>query len=298
MSENAAVQICDRNGNPAEDSCAAQGKLLFWLYDTGLGQKALKILTKPLVSDLIGAAMDHPLSTVAIPFFVSKKHIPMKDYYPDKYRSFNEFFTRTALPQARPVDQTPEAFISPCDAKLTVLPITENLRFVVKGTEYALPRFLGCKKLAEKFEGGWCMIFRLTPDDYHRYSYIDDAEVGKTRYIEGILHTVNPVANAHTKVYHENTRTVTLLKTTHFQAVAQIEVGAMCVGKIVNHPHEKTVRRGEEKGYFAFGGSTIVLLLQKDAVIPDPQILKNTENGAETIVRYGSRIGTAADFHA
>ena len=297
MSKQSTAKICDRKGNPVDDSCAGQGKVLSWLYGTGLGQKTLKVLTKPIVSDLVGAAMEHPLSTIAIPVFVKKKHIPMQDYLPDKYRSFNAFFIRSVKPTARPIDAAPEAFISPCDAKLTVLPISENLRFVVKGTEYALPRFLGCKKLAEKFEGGWCMIFRLTPDDYHRYSYIDDAEVGKTRYIEGILNTVNPVANEYTKVYHENTRTVTLLKTAHFQAVAQIEVGAMCIGKIVNHPHKKNVKRGDEKGYFAFGGSTIVLLLQKDAVMPDAQILANSENGAETIVRYGERIGVAADFH-
>ena len=298
MEENGAAKICDREGNPIPDSCAGQGKLLTWLYGSGIGQNALKVLTKPLVSNLVGAALDHPLSTAIIPFFVKKKQIATEDYYPEKHLSFNSFFTRLAKPSARPIDDAPEALISPCDAKLSVFPITEELHFTVKGTEYALPRFLGCKKLAEKFQGGWCMIFRLTPDDYHRYCFIDDADVGKTRYIEGILHTVNPASAQYVKVYHENTRTVTLLKTEHFGAVAQIEVGAMCVGKIVNHPHEKHVSRGKEKGYFAFGGSTVVLLLQKDAAEPDPQILRNTENGMETVVKYGSRIGTAAaDSH-
>lgn len=295
MSEPNTLQIRDKSGRPVADSCASQGKLLQKLYGTAIGRSALKILTKPLISDIVGEAMEHPLSTAAIPFFVKKKQIPMQDYELEKYRSFNAFFTRTAKPSARPVNQSPDVLISPCDAKLTVLPITDDLRFTVKGAEYSLSRFLGCKKLAEQFRGGWCMIFRLTPDDYHRYCYPDDAEVGKTRYIEGILHTVNPVSAEHVKVYHENTRTVTMLRTAHFGKLLQIEVGAMLVGKIVNHPHAPSVKRGDEKGYFAFGGSTIVLIAEKDAVTPDAQILRNSEENAETVVRCGSAIATAAD---
>lgn len=288
------VQICDREGNPAADSCASQGKLLGLLYGTAPGRAALKVLTKPAVSKAAGYALEHPLSTVAIPPFVMKKHIKMSDYAEDKFRSFNAFFTRPVKPEARPVDRRPEALISPCDAKLTVVPVTDDLHFRIKGAEYSLAAFLGCKHLAAHYQGGQLLIFRLTPDDYHRYCYPDDCRIGKTRCIPGELHTVNPVAAEHdVKVYHRNTRTITMLTTAHFGHLLQIEVGAMLVGKIVNHPHGETVSRGIEKGYFEFGGSTIVLVLEKNAAEIDPQILKNTENGAETIVRYGSRIGTA-----
>lgn len=293
MSKQQPVTIRDRAGIPIADSCEKQGKLLAWLYGSSIGQNALRILTKPLVSDVVGELLEHPLSTAAIPFFVKSKQIPMQDYLPEKYRSFNAFFTRTARPGARPVNQSPELLVSPCDAKLTVLPITEGLRFTVKGTEYALPRFLGCKKLANRFAGGWCMIFRLTPDDYHRYCYPDDARVGTTRYIEGMLHTVNPVSSDYVKVYHENTRTITMLCTEHFGHMLQIEVGAMPVGRIVNHPHTPEVKRGEEKGYFAFGGSTVVLLAEADTIAPDAQILKNSEEHCETIVRYGEPIASS-----
>lgn len=293
-SERAGAQICDRDGNPAADSCASQGKLLRLLYGTAPGRAALRVLTKPLVSQLAGAALEHPLSTVAIPPFVASKHIRMEDFAEEKYRSFNAFFTRPIKPEARPVDYDPAALIAPCDAKLTVVPITEHTRFTVKGTEYSLSAFLGCGKLAKQFDGGLCMIFRLTPDDYHRYCYPDDCRPGKTRCIEGVLHTVNPVSAKYVKVYHENTRTVTLLHTAHFGKVLQIEVGAMMVGRIVNHPHGKWVARGVEKGYFEFGGSTVVMILEAGAAEPDPQILSNSRNGAETIVRYGSKIGQAA----
>ena len=292
--QSAAAQICDRSGNPVADSCASQGKLLKVLYGTAPGRAALKVLTQPLVSKIAGAALEHPLSTVAIPPFVLKKHIHLADYPEEKYRSFNEFFTRPVKPEARPLDLHPQALISPCDAKLTVVPITDETHFTVKGADYSLAAFLGCKKLAARFRGGQCLIFRLTPDDYHRYCYPDDCRPGKTRVIEGVLHTVNPVSAEYVKVYHQNTRTVTLLHTAHLGDMLQIEVGAMLVGKIVNHPHGRWVARGIEKGYFEFGGSTVVLVLEKDAAVIDPQIMQNSENGCETIVRYGSRIGVKA----
>lgn len=293
MAKNEPAQgaaICDRSGNPVADSCASQGRLLSLLYGTAPGRAALKVLTQPLVSKLAGAALEHPLSTVAIPPFVAKKHIRMEDYAETKFRSFNAFFTRPVKPECRPVDRDPAAFISPCDAKLTVVPVTENTHFTVKGADYSLGAFLGCRRLAAQYRGGLCLIFRLTPDDYHRYCYIDDCRPGTTRVIEGVLHTVNPVSAEYVKVYHQNTRTVTMLHTVHFGDILQIEVGAMMVGKIVNHPHGKWVARGIEKGYFEFGGSTVVLVLPKDAVQIDPQILANSENGAETVVRYGSRL--------
>lgn len=288
---NAGAQICDRAGNPVADSCVSQGKLLSLLYNTAPGRAALKVLTKPLVSQIAGAALEHPLSTVAIPPFVLKKHIRMDDYAEDKYRSFNAFFTRPVKPDRRPVNRDPDVLISPCDAKLTVMRVTDDLHFAVKGADYSLRTFLGCDRLAKHYAGGQLLIFRLTPDDYHRYCYPDDCTVGKTRTITGELHTVNPVSAEHVKVYHRNTRTVTMLNTAHFGHMLQIEVGAMFVGKIVNHPHGEQVGRGIEKGYFEFGGSTVVLVLEKGAAEIDPQILKNSANGAETIVQYGAGIG-------
>ncbi len=286
------LMICDREGNPTADSCASQGKLLKLLYGNPVGRASLKLLTQPIVSYLAGAALDHPLSTAAIPPFVLKKHIKMDDFAEETYRSFNAFFTRPIKPAARPIDRDPEALISPCDAKLFVVPVTEEARFTVKGAEYSTAAFLGCRKLAAAYAGGQCLIFRLTPDDYHRYCYPDACEIGKTRCIAGQLHTVNPVSAEHdVKVYHRNTRTVTMLDTAHFGKLLQIEVGAMFVGKIVNHPHGSKVARGIEKGYFEFGGSTVVLVIPPDTVEIDAQIMENSRSGAETVVKYGTGIG-------
>lgn len=294
VKSKAGVLICDRAGNPVTDSCASEGRLLGLLYGTAPGRAALRLLTKPVVSQIAGFALDHPLSTAAIPPFVLKKHIKMSDYAEETYRSFNAFFTRPVKPAARPVETAPEVLIAPCDAKLTVVPVSEETHFTVKGADYSLAAFLGCKRLAARFRGGQVLIFRLTPDDYHRYCYPDACEIGKTRQIKGVLHTVNPVSAEHdVKVYHRNTRTVTMLHTENFGTMLMIEVGAMFVGKIVNHPHGSKVARGIEKGYFEFGGSTVVLVLEKDAAEIDAGILENSRNGAETIVRYGAGIGKA-----
>ena len=111
------------------------------------------------------------------------------------------------------------------------------------------------------------------------------------RRIPGVLHTVNPVANDICPIYKENTREYSLLKSEHFGTLLMMEVGALMVGKIENRPVMSHVRRGQEKGNFAFGGSTIIYMTQKDKVFPDMDILINSADGIETKVQIGSRIG-------
>jgi phosphatidylserine decarboxylase len=267
---------------------------LEFLYGTAAGRVLLKPLTAPALSHLAGRILDHPVSKILIPGFVSRNHIPMEEYQETSYHSFNDFFCRKIKPSLRPIDPLPEHLIAPCDGLLSVYPISQDLVIPVKQSRYTISSLLRNSALAKKFEGGYCMVFRLCVDHYHRYCYPDSCEVGKTRCIKGILHTVNPVSAEFVKVYHRNTRTITMLSTAHFGHMLQIEVGAMFVGKIVNHPHGKRVARGIEKGYFEFGGSTVVLVLEKGAAEIMPQIIENSENGAETVVKYGSAIGKAA----
>ena len=267
-----------------------QNKLLKRLYGSVPGRVLLKTLTAPAVSRAAGCFMDSALSKPLIKPFIKKSGIDTSQYVMSGFRSYNDFFTRRIKQGKRPVDFDPGHLISPCDSKLTVHRISSRSFFSIKGSRYRVSDLLCNEFLAKRYSGGYCCIFRLEVDDYHRYCYVDDCRPGATRCIEGVLHTVNPVSAEYVKVYHQNTRTVTMLHTVHFGDILQIEVGAMMVGKIVNHPHGKWVARGVEKGYFEFGGSTVVLVLPKDAVKIDPQILANSENGAETVVRYGSRL--------
>lgn len=293
--QHSTVTICDRNGKAQKDANGKQEKLLRLLYGTAPGRLALKGMTCPVVSQWVGDAMEHPLSTLAIPLTVKSKNIPLGQYQREVYRCYNAFFTRMILPEYRPVDMHENVLISPCDAKLTVIPVEEDTVFRIKSAEYRLSSLVGCKRLAQEYVGGYCLIFRLTPDDYHRYCFPDDCRVGKTREISGVLHTVHPVSADYVKVYHQNTREVTMLQTAHFGNLLQIEVGAMLVGKIVNHPRKlrEAVQRGTEKGYFAFGGSTIVVVTPPHRVSIDADLLRNSRDGAETLIRFGERIGCA-----
>lgn len=136
-------------------------------------------------------------------------------------------------------------------------------------------------------------MLRLTVDNYHRYCYIDHAVKGRNHVIRGVLHTVNPAVLEHIRIYKENTRAWCAMETRNFGKVVQMEVGAMMVGKINNYHREAVVKRGQEKGRFEYGGSTVVLLVKRDEIAVDHDILKNSADGIETKVRMGERIGKA-----
>lgn len=271
-----------------------QNRILKGLYGTVGGRAVLKLLTAPAVSRAVGGFMDSPLSRPLINPFIKANNIDISQYITDEVSSYNDFFTRKIKNGMRPVDMNPEHFISPCDSKLSAYRICEKSIFQIKGAPYRIADLLQNESLARRYGGGCCLIFRLEVDDYHRYCYIDNGSKGKNTFIPGELHTVNPVALGHYNIYKRNYREYTVLQTESFGDVVQIEVGAMMVGRIENHHQEHSFTRGEEKGMFMFGGSTIVLLVERDKVSIDGDILKNTAEGYETVVKYGERIGCHA----
>ena len=270
-----------------------QDRLLRALYGSAAGRLLLKPLTAPGLSKLAGRLLSTKASKVLIKPFIRKNAIDMSQFELVEYESYNDFFARRIRPEARPVDMDPRHLISPADSKLTALPITETGRFTLKHTEYTVGSLLKNPGLAAEFLGGWALIFRLTVDDYHRYCYAFDAEKGENVPIPGRLHTVNPIANDFFPIYKENAREYTILRTKEFAEVIAMEVGALLVGRIVNHHGAASVKRGQEKGYFQFGGSTVVLLMKKDTAVLDSDILENSQNGIETLVKFGEKIGIA-----
>ena len=269
-----------------------QNKLLKKLYGNVFGRVLLRTLTAPAVSRAAGAFMDSGASSFLIKPFIKRSGIDTSEYVMYPFRSYNDFFTRVIKPEKRPVDSEPDHLISPCDSKLTVHKISKKSIFRIKGSRYRVSDLLKNEFLANRFCGGYCFIFRLEVDDYHRYCYIDDGTKTGNTYIAGELHTVNPVALERYNIYKRNCREYTVLHTDNFGDVVQVEVGAMLVGRIVNHHGEGGFCRGDEKGKFEFGGSTIVMLFGRDRVCPDDDILRNSAEGIETVVKYGEKIGT------
>lgn len=261
-----------------------------FLYRNAFGRLILKLLIRPFVSKLGGLYMNSRMSTHKINKFIKKHNIKMEEYQNQKYKCYNDFFTRKIKPEARQVDMSVGSLISPCDSKLSAYKIDNDSIFKIKDSYYKVSDLVNNTELANEFMGGTCLIFRLTVDDYHRYCYIDNGTKTKNVHIKGVFHTVNPIALEHYNIYKRNTREYTILNTENFGKVVQVEVGALMVGKISNHHQEYDFKKGEEKGTFLFGGSTIVLLV-KDNILIDEDLTRNTLNGDETSVRYGERIG-------
>ncbi|MDE6034721.1 MAG: phosphatidylserine decarboxylase [Ruminococcus sp.] len=269
-----------------------QNRILTRLYDTYAGRILLKFLVMPFVSRTAGVFMDSPLSVPYIRKFIEKNNLDTSDYVMNNFRSYNEFFTRHIKQGKRPIDCNAKHLISPCDSKLSVYRINRNSIFKIKDSFYRVSDMTN-EFLARRYEGGYCFIYRLAVDDYHRYCYIDDGIKTENVFIQGEFHTVNPIALRHYNIYRRNSREYTVLHTDNFGDVVHIEVGALMVGRICNHHGEYNFSRGEEKGMFQFGGSTIVQLFEKNTVRPDSDILKNTGTGYETVVRYGEKVGKA-----
>ncbi len=279
----------DRNGNILVNN-NSQDSILRFLYETSVGRCSLNLLTKRLVSDIGGLLLRTKMSTLIIDRFIEDNNIDMSQYVSKSYQSYNDFFIRKIKKGAREIDMGKKHFISPCDSKLSVYKIGVDSVFNIKNTPYTFYQLIRSKKLAEMYQGGYIMIFRLSVDDYHRYFYVDDGTKSINYVIDGAYHTVNPIAGDVLPIYQENQRVFSLLKSKNFDTVLMMEVGAMMVGKIVNYHGMMKVKRGMEKGRFEFGGSTVILAVKEGVLKIDEDILENSKDGFETKVKLGEKI--------
>lgn len=266
---------------------------LKFLYRTIPGRMILKFLTRPSLSNACGRFLDSDLSHFLIQPFVKENGIRVSDYEMDDVRSFNDFFSREIKEGLRPIDMDEKHLIAPCDGLLSVWKIREDTVLPVKQSNYTISSLLRNPKLAAHYCDGYCLVFRLCVNHYHRYCYVDSGKKSRNVFLPGVLHTVRPIALAQYPVFTENSRAYTLIRTLEFGTVVQMEVGAMLVGRIVNHEQEAQVMRGMEKGMFQYGGSTIIVLVGKDQVTMREDLLKNAQFGKETAVQMGETIGYA-----
>ena len=282
------MKIYDRETKSYEEiEQFGAGKLEF-LYNNAFGRLYLCLAVSPLVSGIYGKINSTKKSAKKIPDFIKEQGIDMQDFEDREYTSFNDFFTRKLREGKRVVDTNPTSLIAPADSKLLVYRIEEGMRLFVKGREYTVNEILEDDTLSREFDTGYALVFRLCVDDYHRYCFPDSGSLITHKKIKGKLHTVSPVSKDH-KIYKENSREVSILETDNFGKIAFVEVGALLVGKIVNNSLT-AFDKGQEKGYFEPGGSTVIVLI-KDIVNIDEDILKESAEGIETKVKYGEKIG-------
>ena len=277
------------SAQPGKESAA-----LVFLYRTVPGRMLLKLLIGRGLSRAAGRALSSPVSRPLIAPFIRKNGIDLTDYAEEDYSCFNDFFCRRIRPERRPLPADPAELMAPCDGLLSAYRITDGMVLPIKQSRYSVSELLGMDAAARRFRDGVCLVFRLCVDNYHRYCYIDDGQKGPNVFLPGVLHTVRPIALECVPVFVRNCREYTIMETAHFGTVAQIEVGALLVGRIDNHDGAGPIRRGEEKGRFLYGGSTVVLLLEKDRVALDEALFTATANGIETPVVMGQVLGRAA----
>lgn len=254
-------------------------------------------------SRAVGTWYHNPLSRGMVDKFIRKFGTDMSEFVtPDGgFRSFNDFFIRQLTPAARPFPTEPTVMGAPAEGRLSVFEIRgPQTELAIKGTPLSIERLVGSPVLAEEFMGGHAFVFRLCPVDYHRFHFPDEGRAGPSTRLGNELHSVNPVAQARIPdVFLRNERQLCLFESRNFGSVVLMEVGAICVGKIVQtYQGGQKVERGHEKGYFAFGGSTTVMLTKKFWVKPDEDILAKTREGVECLVRLGEPIARAGMTNA
>lgn len=280
------MKIYDRvAGKYIEEKEYGESSLKF-LYDTVVGRILLKIFfCRKIYSELNAAYMRSRLSVRKIRPFIEKYGIDMSLCGQKSFGSFDDFFTRKC---GYKTDRSPDELIAPCCGRLSAYAINEELSLKIKGSIYSLAELVGDFDVSG-YRGGICLVYRLAVEDCHRYVFCDEGEIIGTKEIKGVLHTVRPVSERF-RVFAHNHRFCTLLRTKRFGDVMQIEVGALQVGKIVNHD-VKSFSRMDEKGFFRFGGSTVIQLFQKNIVSIDGDIKKLSESGVEVLVKTGERVG-------
>jgi len=291
------IKYYNRKTKDYEIEDVAGGKALSLIYSHPVGNKFLPDIAKrKTLTKLYGKCCDMGASKVYIKDFVKNFNINMNDYEKDidKYTSFNDFFYRKLSPNSRPIDTKESAFISPCDGKLLAIDrINSDLSFSIKGFNYTIDELIKNKDISDQYKNGTCLIFRLCPTDYHRFHFIDSGICSSSHVIKGHYYSVNPVALENIdKVFSENKREYSILKSNNFDDILYIEVGATFVGSIIQTYHTDTkVNRGDEKGYFKFGGSTVIVFIKEGIVKLDEDIILQSNSGIETAVYLGEKLG-------
>ncbi len=292
--ETIPIRYVERSSGEIKTEKVAGEKWLVWLYNNPVGEFSLYAMVKrKFVSSIYGGMMDSENSADKIAAFVEEYGIDLSIAEKEEFSSFNDFFTRKLKKGARPVDQRPYVLVSPGDGKIMAYADASKADFIVKGSRFNVQRFLGDSILAKKYSDAGIVILRLCPTDYHRYHFPVNGRVSFSTIIDGDYYSVNPIAlREKLDVFIENKREYVLISTKQLGDVVMAEVGATMVGSIIQTYDGDEAVKGEEKGYFEFGGSTVVLLFEKGKARIDIDLLENTQNNFETEVKMGERIAT------
>ena len=207
----------------------------------------------------------------------------------ENFKSFNDFFSRKLKSSSRPIQGTDNQLIFPADGRhIVVNDLSREQAIWAKGQSFDLKKLLGSADRAERYQHGSVLISRLCPTDYHRFHFPCGGIISESELMNGYLYSVNPIALMRNISYlWQNKRSVTELNSDTFGKVCLLEVGATCVGGIIQTFDKGNVRKGEEKGYFRFGGSMTMIFLEPGVVTFSDDLLEQSKNGIELYALMG-----------
>ncbi len=295
---NRLVTYFNRYTDRIEEEAVYGESWLRWAYGSPVGRCVLWPLARfGWFSRWYGWRMRRRASSRKIRPFMARYGVDSREFADpvERFQCFNDFFTRALRPDARPIDSDPESVVFPADGRhLGFQDFGRVGGIFVKGEVFSLQALLGPHVDVAPYRRGSVVISRLCPTDYHRFHFPIAGTPGGAELIPGPLYSVNPIAlrrNIH--ILTRNKRMLTPLETERMGRVLLVEVGATCVGTICQSyaPHQATAK-GVEKGWFAFGGSTVITLFREGAVTLADDLCRQTELGRELYARMGDRMGT------
>ncbi len=299
MSSDAPIQYYNRQTGEIETESVYGEGFLRWAYGNPLGRLTVELAVKRAwFSRWYGWRMDRPASRSKILPFIEAYGLDAAEFAEpvEKFANFNEFFYRRLRPEARPVDPATDVAVFPADGRhLAIQNIDEANAFYIKGQRFDLPSFLADEALASEFTGGAMLLSRLCPVDYHRYHFPVAGKAKAPVAINGSLRSVSPLAlRRQLAILWENKRMRTVIESPVFGKVLVLEIGATCVGSIYPTFAPGDVSKGQEKGYFAFGGSCLATLFQRDRISFDADLIEHAGQAREVYAPMGQRCGRAA----
>lgn len=290
MADKKPIVVIDRETGESFEETILGEKWVRWAYQDSRANALERLLFRSSrVSRIMGRWYDSKYSTRKIDDVIEELDIDVNECADpiNSFSSFNDFFARRLKPDARPYSKDPNELVSPADGRVLVFPeLTDGMFAPVKGYPFSVSKMLPGR--AARYMGGALAIVRLCPADYHRYHFPCDGEITEYRDLDGAFHSVNPIAlGSGPDVFGENKRSYTIIKTPLAGEVCFIEVGAFGVGSIINTRKRGRVAKMDEKGYFKFGGSTVVLVFEPGKIEFSQDLLENSAAGHETLVKVG-----------
>ncbi len=292
FSRNSEIKYIERNSGKQKKEKVYGEAWLKWLYNNPVGiASTYTLIKRKFITRMYGERMDSPKSKAKIAGFIKEYNIDISICQKQEFDNFNDFFYRKFKAEARKIDSNANAITSPGDGKILAVADIVNQDFIVKGYKFNVKEYFQNEELAERYKDGSLIIVRLCPTDYHRYHFPYDGKIIKDEVIKGDYYSVSPFAlKKKIDILTLNKRSYCEIDNPVIGKFIMSEVAATMVGAMENTYEDNNVVKGEERGFFKFGGSTVILFFQKDQIQIDKDLLENTLSGLETEVEMGERI--------